>query len=652
MPSSGSYTILAGDTRGENTGVFNLYIQRLNSPKNSVSITYNQTLTSSISKPGEMDSYHFSANAGDKILARLSLSNSNFNLGYEIYNPAGILECVTYGFTGTISEADNCILSSTGEYLILVNDTWGTGHGNYSLYLQRLNNPIGSVAIGFGQLGLGTISNPSETQTFSLSAVSGDKLIARVGTNPNGLSPEFRVYSSDGSLLIKTEDKRTTAIASFIFPETSTYYIMVGSSGFINYFNTCTGDYALYIQKLNNPLRTIPISFGQNITDAIRYPGQMIPYTFTAKAGTIVSVKMKEYDSGVSPEIIIYDSSGIRLCRSAGNILASIASCTLPYTGSYTIISDDLLDWTHPGSGTGYYFLYLNWLNNPGEFSKSSPATGATNQLPNPTLVWTASSTATSYDYCIDTSNNDACSKWISNGKSTRVTLSGLSSNTKYYWQVRAHSNEGISNYYANAGTFSSFTVRPLITKQYYSTSTNDGFILESSELSGQGGTVNSTATSFRIGDDASKKQYRSVLSFNTGATIPANAIISSVKLKLLTKTVFGTGNPFTTFQGLMVDVKNGYFGASASLQNSDFQAIGGTAFGPFTPSPSNNYYTIDLIKAKSLINRGSSSSGLTQIRLRFKLDDNNNANANYISFLSGENSTNKPVLVITYYVP
>jgi len=84
----------------------------------------------------------------------------------------------------------------------------------------------------------------------------------------------------------------------------------------------------------------------------------------------------------------------------------------------------------------------------PGAFNKSSPANGATKQSVNPTLTWGSSSKATSYQYCYDTTNDNACAAWISNGTSTNVSLSGLSPNTTYYWQVRAVNSNGTA--YAN----------------------------------------------------------------------------------------------------------------------------------------------------------------------------------------------------------
>ena len=76
--------------------------------------------------------------------------------------------------------------------------------------------------------------------------------------------------------------------------------------------------------------------------------------------------------------------------------------------------------------GTATAFWSFSTSAPPGAFALSSPANGATGQPLNPTLSWTASSGATSYEYCYDTSNNSACNaSWICAG-ATSVGLSGL----------------------------------------------------------------------------------------------------------------------------------------------------------------------------------------------------------------------------------
>ncbi len=180
----------------------------------------------------------------------------------------------------------------------------------------------------------------------------------------------------------------------------------------------------------------------------------------------------------------------------------------------------------------------------------------------------------------------------------------------------------------------------------------NDGWVLESGENSGLGGGLDASSTMLRIGDDATRKQYRSILSFNTGG-LPDNAIITKITLKVKKQGITGGGNPLTAFQGFKVDVKNGMFGTSA-LQAADFQAAASKAVGPILPTPVSGWYSLNLTSAKTYINKLSASGGLTQLRLRFTLDDDNNAAANYLSLYSGNVlvTADRPQLIIEYYLP
>ena len=192
---------------------------------------------------------------------------------------------------------------------------------------------------------------------------------------------------------------------------------------------------------------------------------------------------------------------------------------------------------------------------------------------------------------------------------------------------------------------------RVLTTVTFNSAASYDGWVRESSENSNIGALLDASSQTFQLGDDAAKRQYRSILSFDTHS-LPDTAIITKATLKIKQQGIVGGGNPLSIFQGLMVDIKRGIIGAS-NLQAEDFQSTVSKTYGPFNPSLVNNWYNINLTNARPYINRLNSNARLTQIRLRFKLDDNNNAIANYLSLFSGNAATtDRPQLVINYYVP
>lgn len=98
----------------------------------------------------------------------------------------------------------------------------------------------------------------------------------------------------------------------------------------------------------------------------------------------------------------------------------------------------------------------------PEAFDKTSPTNGAANQSISPTLIWEPSKGATSYEYCYDTTNDNACANWVGNGSSTSKTIDGLNQNTTYYWHVRARNSAGVTYSDGSPTNFRAFTTQIL----------------------------------------------------------------------------------------------------------------------------------------------------------------------------------------------
>jgi len=197
-------------------------------------------------------------------------------------------------------------------------------------------------------------------------------------------------------------------------------------------------------------------------------------------------------------------------------------------------------------------------------------------------------------------------------------------------------------NYWKGIQNLQTLTLTPI--------SSQDGWILESTETSGAGGKLNSSSTTFNLGDDAANRQYRAVLSFDT-ASIPDNAVITSVTLRLKYAGKAGT-LPFSTHGNLLADIRKGAFSNHAALQLKDFKATATrNKILAYTDLKVGNWYSQSLSPADfSLINL----TGATEFRLRFGRDDNNDHGVDLLKIFSGNHAdpSNHPQLIITYYVP
>jgi hypothetical protein len=185
----------------------------------------------------------------------------------------------------------------------------------------------------------------------------------------------------------------------------------------------------------------------------------------------------------------------------------------------------------------------------------------------------------------------------------------------------------------------------PAVTQR--SAANQDGWILESTETSGTGGTLNSTATSIQVGDSAADQQYRSILSFNT-AGLADDAVITKVTLKLRKAGVAGT-DPFTTHVGLVLDIRKGGFSGNQALQLGDFNAASSGPAGSVPNVLVGGWYSSVLNPAAfPFVNK----TGVTQFRLRFQKDDTMTG-ADLLKIYSGNGPAQyQPILIIEYSIP
>jgi uncharacterized delta-60 repeat protein len=179
----------------------------------------------------------------------------------------------------------------------------------------------------------------------------------------------------------------------------------------------------------------------------------------------------------------------------------------------------------------------------------------------------------------------------------------------------------------------------------FTSVGTQDGWILESGENTNQGGTIERVSNALFVGDDARDRQYRSILSFDTNA-IPDNMTITSAQVRIKKQGMVGS-DPFTSHNNLLLEIRGGTFNNNAALTVEDFSAIAnvGSTQDKFSASDG-NWYVASLSNANlSLLNK----FGLTQFRLLFSRDDDDDMIADYDRFFSGNAASDQPQLIITY---
>jgi len=344
---SGTYSIRA-DGRGNNeSGTYELYLNRLNNPVDAIPFNFGETYHGTIYRNSNL--FSVSALAGDQLLLTMGTSG---NLGpqLQLYDPNGDLVASDYDFYPGLAQF-SAKVSITGVYSILADDATDDGSGNYTLYLNRLNNPVDAIPFNFGETYHGTIYR--NANLFSVSALAGDQLFLTMGTS-GSLGPQLQLYDPSGDL-VASDYELYPGLAQFSAKVsiTGAYSILADDAT-----DDGSGNYTLYLNRLNNPADAIPINFGETHHGIISRNANL--FSFDAVAGDKLSLTMST-SGRLGPDLRLQNPLGDQIAHDF-EFYAGLAQFTVsaPLTGTYSIRADDAGD-----DDSGEYILSLNRLNNP-----------------------------------------------------------------------------------------------------------------------------------------------------------------------------------------------------------------------------------------------------------------------------------------------
>jgi hypothetical protein len=196
-------------------------------------------------------------------------------------------------------------------------------------------------------------------------------------------------------------------------------------------------------------------------------------------------------------------------------------------------------------------------------------------------------------------------------------------------------------------------TIR-ILSETVRSNGLNDGWVRESAEDSNVGGDKNNRAATIVLGDDAQDRQYRAILHFPT-SYLPDNAVVTQAILLIKLQGGAGT-DPYGTHGNIAVDIRSGLFSSGGffgfnSLDPGDFEwPAHMDSAGVVLNNPVGGWYwTLLDPAAYPYINL----QGITQLRLRFQTDDNDDNADDYLAFFSGDHGQimERPQLLIKYYI-
>jgi len=136
LRSAGKYIVQVVDRNRVNSGQYEFFIQKLNSPGNARNLNYGETITSSIQSVARRNSYTFSANVDEKVVVTMTRKTDTIEPAFQVYDPNGRPVPGCNANHPTIAEV-TCTLRSAGVYTIQTIDRNRVNSGRYELRLSK-----------------------------------------------------------------------------------------------------------------------------------------------------------------------------------------------------------------------------------------------------------------------------------------------------------------------------------------------------------------------------------------------------------------------------------------------------------------------------------------------------------------------------------
>jgi hypothetical protein len=238
-------------------------------------IDFGVTKTASIDVAGEVDTYTFSGNTGDGIDIRITKSTGDLYPRITLFGPSGKEIKREYGSaTAEILST----LTESGSYKILVDNGIATTFtGDYSLFIQNVNNPKNAKPVIFSNTATGSLDIPGAVDTYSFTGSKSDQVVIRITKTSGDLYPRITLFGPTGKE-IKRNYGSASAELSYTLMTAGTHTILVDNG----IATTFTGDYSLFTDITSgNPgaAAANPVSPAPTTATGVANPASALPET-------------------------------------------------------------------------------------------------------------------------------------------------------------------------------------------------------------------------------------------------------------------------------------------------------------------------------------------------------------------------------------
>lgn len=227
-------------------------------------------------------------------------------------------------------------------------------------------------ALLYGNTVTGRLNDRIPRTVYFFDGLRGEVVSIDLDVIGGDLDPVLTILDHDGQVIISVDDRdgsRAPGLSALRLPDSDRYLIVVGRFGYG--LGTTSGNYELDIKRVGvSSASGSTLRYGDQIINSISNMTPQLYYSFRARRGDIINVRMRRVSGDLDPYVQVVDSSAFVVADNDDTLGAStpfdssIIGLIIEEDGTYVIVVSRYGQ--AAGNSSGNFVLTLEEADNSG----------------------------------------------------------------------------------------------------------------------------------------------------------------------------------------------------------------------------------------------------------------------------------------------
>ncbi len=231
---------------------------------------------------------------------------------------------------------------------------------------------VAGTPIIYGSTVSGRVDNTNPRQVYTFEGLRGEVVAINLEITQGDLDPMLTVFDAAGAIVASLDDSAESPVpvlSALRLPRSDRYFVAVGRFGYG--LGTTAGSYELRLERVGvSSASGSMLRYGDQVINSITDMAPQLYYSFRARRGDIVNVRMRRVSGDLDPYLQVVDSNAFVLADNDDTLGSptpfdsTVEGLVIEEDGTYVVVASRYGQ--AAGTSTGNFVLMLEEADNSG----------------------------------------------------------------------------------------------------------------------------------------------------------------------------------------------------------------------------------------------------------------------------------------------